>query len=305
MIDWKRIRVGALGEQPKSVLPPRVKMPVLSLALQKFTKRAEEPDANAKELGALIEADAGLTCELLRYVNSASTGLKVRASSAQQAISALGIRESKLFLISTGVKQAQRNIESKLINIPNFAIANLERALFAREVAKLLKADAELAFSAAMLQDFVLPVVSNQMFPTYLDFSKAQQESSVDLVTLEQKKFQWDHAVAAAQVMFGWGFPDDLICCVVNHHAGLGILKNAQLGKSAVAAVAIAGLVPEPMQQVPKGLDQLVRLDSAWPDFCLLDMAKTVQQQFEEMSPGARNPFPLLKRCEKACSSAV
>lgn len=304
MVDWSKIRQKLLGNQSKALLPAQVKLPILPLALMKFAKKADDPNASASELGQLIEADSGLTGELLRYVNSAAIGLRQKASSAQQAIATLGIRTSKLFLLSAGVRRATKGQESRLMNMQNFAIANLEKGLLAREVAKLLKADSDLAFAAAIMQDCLLPVLTNELFPTYLKFANGEDPNLAEITKFERQHFRWDHAEAAAQVMFGWGFPDDLVCCVYLHHRGLRLLPDPELGKTAAAAVAVSALIPDAIRQLPDGLEQLLRLDAAWPAFHLKETAKRVDEQFREMSPGLVNPFSLHRLCQKAVAHA-
>ena len=63
--------------------------------------------------------------------------------------------------MTKSVERALRSRESKMINLRSFWMNNLERALFARHVARLLKTDAEVAFAGAMLQDFLLPALTN------------------------------------------------------------------------------------------------------------------------------------------------
>ena len=69
----------------------------------------------------------------------------------QHAIAVLGIKQTKSFVITTGMKAAVLSLESKLINQTGFWNAALQKALFAQEVAKSLGANADLAFAGAML----------------------------------------------------------------------------------------------------------------------------------------------------------
>ncbi|MBT6155474.1 MAG: HDOD domain-containing protein [Planctomycetaceae bacterium] len=304
-MDWTALRISLMGEGKKSLVPARVKLPILPLAVTKFSQRSSDPNATPKELGQIIESDSGLTCELLRYVNSSARGMSQKVTSAQQAISLLGVRDCKLYLLTKAVDRALRGRESKLVNLRSFAATNLERALFAKYVAKLLRTDGETAFAAAMLQDFMLPAITNDLFSTYLPFSKEQEESQIDLHRFEQKAQKWDHAEAAAHVMLAWGFPDELVCCALLHHRGLKLLADKTLGRTPAAAVAVSALIPDALRQVFNGMDQLIALDSKWPSFDLMAAAEQVDREFQELSPvtGA-NPFSFLRHCRKALSVA-
>lgn len=298
-IDWTALRKSLMDQWKQTKLPPHVKMPILPLAVTKFSQRTDDPNATVRELGKIIETDSGLTCELLRYVNSSSVGLRHKASSAQHAIGLLGIRESKLYLLQTAVKRAMRFRESKLINIQNFWAANLERAILARETARLLQADPELAFAAGMLQDFLLPLLTNELYSAYLKFTKLQAEQPVNLPQFEREQFKWDHAETGAQIMLQWGFPDDLICCVLLHHRGLSLLNDKQVGRTAAAAVAVSAMMPGPLRQIADGMERLVKLDQVWPAFDLLAIAQRVDDEYQTLSPGPMNPFSFLRLCKK------
>jgi serine/threonine-protein kinase len=294
-----------MGTGSRSLVPARVKLPILPLAVTKFSQRSADPNATPKELGQIIETDSGLTCELLRYVNSSARGMSRKVTSAQQAIGLLGVRDCKLYLLTKAVDRALRGRESKLVNLRSFAASNLERALFARHIAKLLRTDTETAFAGAMLQDFMLPALTNDLFSTYLPFSKEQEESQIDLHRFEKKAQNWDHAEAAAQVMYAWGFPDELVCCALLHHCGLKLLADKTLDRTSAAAVAISPLILDALRQVFSGMDQLVALDSKWPSFDLLAVAEQVDREFQELSPvTGSNPFSFLRHCRKALAAA-
>ena len=298
-IDWTAIRRAAIGDQAKTVLPPRLKLPMLPLALTQFMHAAEKPDADMRGLGRIIEKDTGLTTELLRYINSSVMGLRKKAATAQQALTLLGLKQSKLFLITSGVKAALSTKDNKLIHMNTFWATNLERALLAREVAGLLNADRDLAFAAAMLSDALLPLLTNEFTDRYVTYLSLPESGAPDLVMYERQVLGWDHAFVTAQVMTGWKFPDELVMCLLEHHAGLSMLHDPVLGKTAVAATAVAGLIPDGLRQMRLGFGDLLKLERVWPQFKLLEIAHRVEEQFLELSPGGDHPFSLLKRCQQ------
>ncbi|QGQ25113.1 HDOD domain-containing protein [Gimesia benthica] len=299
MTDWTKLRRELIGEGKQSPLPPEIKLPMLPKAVMEFSQKAEDPASTPKELSKIIETDAGISCELLRMVNSSAFGLRRKVSSIQQTITLLGIRSTKLFLVTTGLKQAMATSDSKLINLPNFWSTNLERALMAREIAMLMKVDADVAFSAAMLEDFLLPILSKELFDLYLTFTINQDSDPCLLSEYERQHFSWDHSAAAANVMLDWSFPDDLICAVYLHHKGLKLLTDDKLGKTAAAAVAVASLIPDPLRQNPQGLDQLLTLNDAWPEFKLFELADKIDQELREEATTTGNYLSLKNRLEK------
>ncbi len=299
-VNWTELRRSLLGDHDPAMLPPKIQLPMLPHAVLEFSRKADDPNSSASELARIVETDSGLTCDLLKYVNSSKVGIRQKVATAQQAITTLGIRPCKLFLLTAGVEHAMKSRQSKLINFQAFWLANLERALFAKEVARLLKANPDVAFAGSMLHDFMLPVLTSECYLDYLKYTLISEDSRPSLVQFERRTFGWDHSLATAQILMGWSFPDDLVCCVLLHHGGLDMVTHAELGSTAVAAVAVAALIPDVLQQSGQnGLQQLLTLENAWPQFELEPIAERVEAQMLEMSPVAQHHFSLKRRYAK------
>jgi HD-like signal output (HDOD) protein len=295
MIDWAAIRAEGLQDFSLSVMPPTLSLPALPHAVTRFLERSADESVALDELARIVETDAGLTVELLKRVNCSSNGISVRVKSASQALALLGRRPTRMFLTTIGTEAAIRSRKSKLINQNSFWNVCLQRALFAREVARLLKTDVDAAFAGGLLQDFLLPLLTNELFEAYLEFVGQGQTGPEALAQFEQSQFEWDHAMAGACLAYQWNLPDELICCILYHHAGLRILSHPKLGRSPVAAVGLAAMIPDPLH-AHHGMEQLAKLEAVWPDFNLERLAETVDRQQQEAAIGVRNDFPLSRR---------
>jgi HD-like signal output (HDOD) protein len=299
-MDWANVRKSVLGEGRPLIALPKIRLPALPRSLTQFCRRADNDKASINELAAIIQADAALTCELLKHVNSSQFSLRKKASTAQQALSLIGIKTSKMLLMTAGAKLALAGKQSRLINLTDFWNANLERALFAKEVAVLLRADADVAFAGAMLQDFLLPALIAEMEETYAPYIDSPTRPSDGLAAYEERMLGWNHAQAGGQVMLDWKFPDDILCTVLYHDRGLAMLCDKELGRTAVAAVALSSLLPDGLGQSPVGFDQLQKLQKVWPAFRLNEIADRIAQQFAEQAPGVTYPYNLKAHCDRA-----
>lgn len=299
MPDWATIRKWILSENSAFVLPSSVKLPILPKALIEFRQKAENPDADTNELSRIIASDAGLSTELLRNVNSSKYANSRKVTSVKHALLLLGIRSTLMFLTVGGIKQVMKSSSSKLINFQNFWNTNLERSLFSREVATLLNVDTDLAYTAGMLQDFLLPLITSQLFEGYLEFTE-NRDKYASLVEFEQETLGWNHAEAAAHVMHAWHFPDELVCCVYLHHRGLEILKDDLYKNTSVAAVAISSLLPDGLRQEADGLTKLMELENEWSEFDLMSIAEKVNKEFQETASDVKNHFSFLRVYQNA-----
>jgi len=304
-IDWRTRRIELVGRREDLDMEPPFKLPMLPAAVQKFSQRAEDPEATNQELSSILETDSGLTVEVLNLVNSGAFGLRNKVSTVKHALNMMGIARVKNFVLTTAVKRAMASCRSKVINLPKFWAANLEKAIFAQETARLMKADDETAFSAAMMQDFLLPAITSAMFDQYSKFIDQQFQKQEPLVAWEQRTFGWDHAIAAGRVACQWHFPDELICCLALHHRGLSLLLEPEYTNTAAAAVAISSLLPDPLQQTPEGMDHLCKLEQIWSSFDLMQVAETTERRFIEMGGNQVHHFSLKRRLEKRLATGA
>ena len=126
-------------------------------------RRSRDESVPLPELAQILETDSTLTIELLKYVNSSSTGLRNKAKTVLQAITLLGCARCRLFVIATGMGAAVRSQCSKLIDQTAFWSDTLQKAIFAREIALLLRTDPDVAFVGAPVAG--LPVPLPHQFP--------------------------------------------------------------------------------------------------------------------------------------------
>lgn len=297
-VDWSTLRKSLVPENADTVIPPSVKLPVLPKALLEFGQAARDPDASVQELSRIISTDSGLSGDLLRRANSAQNCSKNPITSVHHALVKLGVKATHLRLTASGMKEAMKSSSSQLVNFQNFWNTNLERAIFAREVAKHFNTDEELAFTTGMLQDFLLPLITNQLIDDYLDFM-GDPKSFGSLTNFEQERFGWNHAVAAASVMAAWQFPDELVCCVALHHQGAKLLNDPQYNKSSLAAVAMSTLLPDALRQEPQPMDRLFQHEEELDGFELLAVAETVDEEFNLIADCRQNQFSFLRTVKR------
>ena len=197
-MNWATICEEALAGFQISSMPPTVELPALPYVVTLFAQRSRDEKVPLRELAGILETDSALTVELLKYVNSSACGLRSKAKTVLQALSFLGCARSRLFVIATGIEAAMRARCSKLIDQTAFWSDNLQKAMFAREIALLLRTDPDIAFIGGLLQDYLLPFLTNDLADEYRHFLQAPETPTKTLSEFEQERFGWDHALAAA-----------------------------------------------------------------------------------------------------------
>jgi serine/threonine-protein kinase len=297
-MDWAAICDEAFAGFQLSSLPPTVELPALPYVVTLFVQRSRDETVPLKELAEILETDSALTIELLKYVNSSSCGLRNKAKTVLQALSRLGCGRTRLFVIATGIQAAMRARFSKIIDQTAFWSDSLQKAIFARDIALLLRTDPDVAFIGALLQDYLLPFLTNDLSDHYREFMQSRETPVTALSEFEQARFGWDHELAGACLAHAWKLPGELVCCILYHHGGLRILTDPKLGRSPVAATALSALLPDQFCPHHHGLELLRKLERKWPAFCLERLAESVDRQHREMGLGIRNDSSLVQRCK-------
>jgi len=107
-----------------------------------------------------------------------------------------------------------------------------------------------------------------------------------ELVETETRRLGWTHAQIAAGLMHDWGFPDELVACVLLHHKADRVVADDVLRKTSAGAAVAAASLPDSLAQSPSGFETLLQLQNELPDFCCLEIAAAVD---EEMNPASLN----------------
>jgi len=272
-----------------------MQFPMMPHSVVEFSHLSEKKSVTTDELAAVIERDSALVVEVLRYVNSAIVGLRWKVQSVARAMAAIGIRRTRTLLLTAALQQVLKGATSKFIHPLRFQRDNAERSLFAGETARLIGGDPETARTAGLLQDLLLPMLTDAYTETYRKFDPKHG----GLVEFERDHFGWDHAALLAKLMTDWGFPDELIACVGLHHSAERVLDDATLARESVGAAAVASLLPDAMQQSFNGIERLLTLQDRYPEFVWMEVAARVDTMAGEAGDIFGGRTELCGRLEK------
>lgn len=273
-------------------------LPVPPQSVIEFSIRSRHPDVTVAELSAIVECEPALTIELLKNVNSCLRGLRQQVVSAGQAISLLGIPSSATILLTSALSQAVEKIESPLIAATDYRRESVERAVFARETAHRMKLDCPLAYTAAMLQDILLPLLTRRFQVEYHDYLHSGRYES--LTAFERERFGWTHPEITAKTLLQWGFSDALALAVLRHHDSPEQLLVDPQGVSLAFPVCAAGLLMDGLNQSPDGVTRLVDLRGIDSRFELSSIAADVDAALQDLNGSLRHPVSLVQRLQNA-----
>lgn len=174
-----------------------------------------------KRVVDLIRADAALTAELLRIVNSPAYGFASCVSSLQSAITLLGFQTVRSFALTVSMK-GFLHTALRIDLLRRMWRHSLACAIICDELAKVCGSNIardDRAYTGGLLHNIGslgLFVAHPRTYEELLEAANGQ-----NLLEKERAVLGIDHCEAGGWLARTWGFPDDLRCVVITHHHSL------------------------------------------------------------------------------------
>jgi HD-like signal output (HDOD) protein len=205
---------------------------------------SQDPENGPAEFAVPVEADPGLTGQVLRFVNSSYFGFSREIASVKLAITLVGIRTIKNFALWSAVFSLMPNPKCGPFDLRNLWRDSLRRAIFARTAGKLLGlSEAEDAFAAALLQDMAIPLLAKELPAQYTEMLTARDGGKRRLSDLEQERFGWTHARIAADMARKWNLPPEF-ATLLEGHTAIETLQGEPRPAPLSIAVTLSSLLP-------------------------------------------------------------
>ena len=252
-------------------------------------------DANfgPADYAAPIEADPGLTGQVLKFVNSSYFGFSRKISSVKVGISLVGVRTIKNFVLWNAVFSLVPNPHCGPFDLKGLWQDSLRRALFARAVARPVGLKSvEEVFTAALLQDMAVPLLAKEFPQVYAKLLEARNEGRRRLSHLESDTFGWTHGQAAGLLVRDWNLPEEFAAMIEGHSGGDADRKKpAELGECIVALSALLPSEADPYWiECSQWEEAFARIcpSTAAPNALL----NQVDQEFTEFAPVLKLTVP-------------
>ena len=250
-------------------------LPALPQSAILLLELSQDPENGPAEFAVPIESDPGLTGQVLRFVNSSYFGFSREIDNVKMAITLVGIRTIKNFSLWSAVFSLMPNPKCGPFDLKCLWQDSLRRALFAREMGRVLGLkDAEDLFAAALLQDMAVPLLAKELADDYVALIEQRDDGHRRLSDLEREKYGWTHAEAAGVMARGWNLPDEF-ATLIDKHAQIEDLLAADDAQPGELAVGLSALLP-------------ASNDSAWHEF------GRFEEVFNQLSSVDAPPLPEL-----------
>ncbi len=231
---------------PKSLdeILTSTKLPALPGSAVKVLELSQDPSKGPRDFSRPIEADVGLMTQVLKFVNSSYFGFSREIASVEQAISLVGIRPIKNFVLWSAIFSIIPNPKIGGFDLKSLWMDSLRRAVFSRRLGKAINIqNSEDLFTAALLQDMAIPILLEVLPDVYEKIVKRRSLDHLRLSTIEREVLGWDHAEAAAALCRMWHLPLSF-AKLIERHTEVDELLNLGADSADCAVVAVAALLP-------------------------------------------------------------
>jgi len=209
-----------------------------------LTEVQKEVDADDPDLGRishLVGMDVAMTAAVLRTVNSPFYSLARKASTLDQAISLLGLRQIGTLVSGFAVRRA---LQGGGANLTRFWDVSTKRSYAMSRLARGLRVvDADAAQSFGLFCDVGIPLLMQRFTDYGSTLRTANQSESQPFTEIEQAAHQTDHAMIGALMARSWGLPR-LVCDAIRLHHDYAVFQDLTVDEGVQRLIAM-GLVAE------------------------------------------------------------
>lgn len=199
---------------------------------------AEDPDF--QKVANLITRDVGLAAAVLKTVNSPLYGIPVKATSAQKALSLMGLRNVAQLVTGLLLKRAFPSDGTGIMD--GFWEASTGMATVTAHLARQTKGiDRDEVYTFGLFRDCGFPVIL-QAFADYPHiYEEADRDASCAPTEYERDALGVEHADIGASLAASWGLPKHM-CLAIRWHHDLGTLagQRRDVPAGSVRLIALA-----------------------------------------------------------------
>lgn len=192
-------------------------IPPCPAILTKFMQEMRHDEPDFPKIAKLIGGDVSLSAAMLKTVNSPFYGLRTTASSVQQAIALLGLRNVTQLVTGLLLRGGFPGGSSKLMDEyweSSSAIAQISASL-ARELKSVNRDD---AYTFALFRDCGMLAMMGKFKDYKPVFPGAKSAAEGSVTALEDERHTMNHARVGCQMAKTWLLPEEIFQAVLWHH---------------------------------------------------------------------------------------
>lgn len=209
------------------------------LAARRLDELTRNTNTRIEQVVSVLESDPALSARLLRLVNSAGYGLKLRCTSVRHAAVLVGSRRLNQVATTAAILDLFDANNSRAVEL-------LEHAAVVGSLCRYLAVHVGLPhdemFTCGFLHDIGKLMLLDAERERYADILSEFGGAPDQIHVEERRVFGFDHAVLGAHVLAAWNIPDPVPKVIAWHHAPARALQDTVVA-SMVQTLRLADLL--------------------------------------------------------------
>ena len=195
----------------------------------------EEPDIDS--IAVLISNDVGLSSAILKIINSPFYGMNRKISEIKQAVMMLGLQTINGLVTALSLRSSFQG--NSCISLERFWDDSLDVANAMAFIGNKVKNEipVDMLYTIGLFQNCGIPLLALK-YNDYKEVLIEANNSGVNQIELEEKKYKTNHAVLGYYVASSWNLPKDLCLLILQHH-DVNYLSNIKGDKEQLAFAAL------------------------------------------------------------------
>jgi len=260
-------------------------LPSLPVVVMELLGSIDQENVDISVLARKVSLDQALTAKTLRLANSASSGLQVRVTTIQQAITYLGFQATRNLITAAAVTGCFPTGKCPGFDHHAFWRHAIATAACAKVLARRMRLNQDFAFTAGLLHDIGRLVLVTNYPERYSAVLARRQREDRQLLDVERELLGVDHVMAGALLAQHWQFSDTMHHAIAYHHEpeapGAGFL--ATIVHVANAIVHALDLARDDDELVPP-VSMVAWTALGLSQEAYLHVFRETEMQFEELS---------------------
>jgi putative nucleotidyltransferase with HDIG domain len=205
----------------KSVVSKIDSLPSLPSLYMEIINELKSEDPSIQKVGEIVAKDLGMTAKILQLINSSFFGLPQRVSSAEKAVTLLGLDLIKAIALTSGAFSKFEGIKLSGFSVDALWAHGLKTGGFSKVIAqseKLEKKIVDAAFMAGLLHDIGKILIAANFPENFSEIMETAKNREISFHQAELELMGATHAEVGAYLLGLWGLPETIIEAVAFHH---------------------------------------------------------------------------------------
>lgn len=211
-----------MPKSPEDLVKGVIKLISLPEIFIRVNQVMSDPNHDAKQLGDVISHDPSLTARILRIVNSAFYGLRVKIELVSRAVSVIGEEDLRNLVLATSAVETFKRIPNELVDIDLFWRHSIHTGIVSKLLSKHCNIlHGERLFIAGLLHDIGKLIMYHQEPDLSQDILVEASDTDGVIFHAEEELLGFNHADVGGALVNAWKLADTLKDTVSYHHAPL------------------------------------------------------------------------------------